>query len=97
MVRPGIGEGQQPSRIVAPAAAFAFLAAKGFEEFDCAREGFNRPQQIEYRDFVCTIAAEQPEGMQAQFEGILGARPATLCGMAELVLGSWVKSEGVSS
>lgn len=87
------GEGHKPSLIIVPQTNASAMAAKGFAPFECGQRGFGLKKQLEFRDFVCRIAAEHSDGMQQQFEAVLGERPATLCGMAELALGSWSREE----
>jgi hypothetical protein len=89
MERPSRGSGEQPTRIVAPRASVELMEGKGFTEFDCDRGGFPMNQRFAFQSRVCRMAAEHPEGMQQQFEKILGERPAVLCGMAEVALGQW--------
>lgn len=96
LVRPSANLNVAPSRIIAPEAARKTLEGKGFEEFVCGKVGFSLPEQIRYRELVCKIAHEETEGMQRQFEGILGERPAVLCAMAELVLGERPNPRGLN-
>lgn len=81
--------GEKTTRIVVPAPSIEFMQAKGFAEFDCIRGGFPPVQQVKFRDEICEITADQPEGMQQQLEGVFGERPAVLCAMAEIVVGEW--------
>lgn len=88
LVREGL-PGNDPLHIVAPASDAAALKAKGFVAADCGDAAFSRDRQIALRDRMCRIAADEPEGIQLQFDRILGERPAVLCGVAEAALGSW--------
>lgn len=87
-------DGGRITMIVVPSPAVETMSAKGFTEFDCNREGFTLAQQVKFRDEICLIAAEQPEGMQTQLERVMGERPAVLCAMAEIVVGQWNAMEG---
>jgi hypothetical protein len=94
LVREGL-PGNDPLHIVAPASDAAALKAKGFAAADCGDAAFSRDRQIALRDRMCRIAADEPEGIQLQFERILGERPAVLCGVAEAALGAWDSTGGV--
>lgn len=94
LVREGL-PGNDPLHIVAPASDAAALKAKGFVAADCGDAVFARDRQIALRDRMCRIAADEPEGIQLQFERILGERPAVLCGVAEVALGAWDSAGGV--
>ena len=88
--------GEKTTRIVVPARSHEVMQAKGFETFDCDAGGFPRAEQARFRDEVCGITADQPEGMQQQLEGVFGERPAVLCAMAEIVVGEWDAREAQS-
>lgn len=92
MLRASSTATQNAIRIIAPNDAAAALEAKGFTQFPCAKGGFPIPTQIEFRDFICTVSSEYSEGMQKQFEALLGERPGVLCGLAEVSLGRWSRS-----
>lgn len=94
LVREGL-RGNDPLHIVAPASDAAALKAKGFVAADCGDPAFSRNRQIAQRDLMCRIAANEPEGIQLQFEHMLGERPAVLCGVAEAALGAWDSTGGV--
>lgn len=94
LVREGL-PGNDPLQIVAPASDAAALKVKGFVAADCGDAAFARDRQIALRDRMCRIAANEPEGIQLQFEHILGERPAVLCGIAEAALGAWGSAGGV--
>lgn len=94
LVREGL-PGNDPLHIVAPASDAAALKAKGFVASDCGNAAFSRDRQILLRDRMCRIAADEPEGIQLQFEHMLGERPAVLCGVAEAALGAWDSRGGV--
>lgn len=85
--------GNEPLNIVVPSRDAAALKVKGFELADCRGTPFSRAAQIALRDRVCRIAADEPEGIQLQFEHILGERPAVLCGLAEAAQGVWSSEE----
>lgn len=94
LVREGLPS-NDPLYIVAPASDAAALKAKGFVAADCGNTAFSRDRQIALRDRICRIAADEPEGIQLQFEHMLGERPAVLCGVAEAALGAWDSTGGV--
>lgn len=79
--------------ITVPARSVPSLLDRGFSNVDCGGPEFTHDRQIAFRDQVCKLVAEQPEGMQLQFENILGERPSVLCGMAEAVTGPWKRAE----
>lgn len=85
--------GDQLTQIIVPRNSVSVMSAKSFEEFECERGNFGREKQLEFRELVCGMAAQEPEGMQRQLEKIIGERPAVLCGMAETVLGQWDSRE----
>lgn len=78
--------------IVVPTTDVAAMIDRGFRVTPCQQLFTDTTAQIEWRDQVCAMAANQPEGIQLQLERLLGERPAVLCGMAEMVLGPWVGS-----
>jgi len=66
------------------------LEKKGFAQVDCAETTMSAVEaRAGWRDQICEMAAFGNEAVQNQFERALGARPAVLCGSAELVAGLW--------
>ncbi len=81
--------GQALQVVVAEADAPA-LEKRGFVRTECATADLaTTDRRGEWRDQVCEMAAYGNEAVQNQFERALGARPAVLCGSAELVAGQW--------
>lgn len=66
------------------------LQASGFVVVDCNASGLDRAERrAAWRDQICALAAYGNEAVQNQLAAALGARPANLCGSAELVAGPW--------
>lgn len=89
---PQVSEAQrgQAFRIVVAAIDAEALVAKGFAVTDCTLADLATAEKKQgWRDRVCEMAAFGNEAVQNQFERALGARPAVLCGSAELVAGQW--------
>ena len=66
------------------------LQGAGFEIVECKTSDLaSEPKRTAWRDQVCEMAAYGNEAVQNQLERALGARPAVLCGSAELAVGQW--------
>lgn len=96
MARTRDDAGERTTRIVVLTPSVQLMRSRGFAEFGCVQGGFPPAQQIEFRDEICEITADQPEGMQQQLEAVFGERPAVLCAMAEIVVGEWDAREAQS-
>lgn len=88
------GASESARSILVPAINVPAMRAKGFINDDCARRFRSITQRRAWRDNICKYAAEQSEVLQKQYEAQFGERPAVLCGMAELVVGQWVRGRG---
>lgn len=75
--------------ILAPQQNQLAMREAGYEPARCSDTIGDADEQRKWRDDICTIAATSSETIQSAFERQMGARPATLCGMAERVIGSW--------
>lgn len=80
--------------ILVPAINVEAMKAKGFVIDDCTRRFRSVAQRRAWRNRICKYAAEQSEVMQRQYEAQFGERPAVLCGMAEMIIGQWVRGQG---
>ena len=70
-----------------PPAYASALDGKGFAPVNCA-VAFQSPSSVEaYRNFVCDLAANPSEEVQAGHTDALGEAPAVLCAFAEAVSG----------
>lgn len=79
--------------IVLPSSDVEAMLAKGFVASPCDQAFSGEADERDWRDRICRFAATAPEGMQQNMEGVMGERPATLCGMAEAVLGQWDQTQ----
>lgn len=80
----------KPLDLVVARTDVAALEASGFVVVDCNASGLARVERrAAWRDEICALAAYGNEAVQNQLAAALGARPANLCGSAELVAGAW--------
>lgn len=75
--------------IILPASNEPAMRAEGYVVVSCGEAFTDRASQERWRDNICQITSSWREHLQRHFERERGARPATLCGMAEAVLGPW--------
>ncbi len=80
----------QPLQVVVAETDAPGLEKRGFVRTECASVDLAASDKRgAWRDQVCEMAAFGNEAVQNQFEKALSARPAVLCGSAELVAGQW--------
>lgn len=81
--------------ILVPANNTAAMRATDFQPVPCNRSFSTAQAQTDYRNRVCYFAATWSLPVQRRFARSNGVSPAALCGMAEQVVGPWMR-EGVN-
>lgn len=81
--------------IIVPQRDAKGMRGKGFKRIPCpsGKRLADSAELLEWRDKICTAAANGSQVFQKQFEGRYGERPAVLCGMAEQVSGQWKRKK----
>jgi len=88
----GIGDGAQRTSlaVIVPQAQSLALIKKGFVAAPCETAFATARSAEDWRNRICSMAANPNEAVQNQLEAHLGERPNVLCGMAEQVIGPWL-------